>query len=336
MANIFELQHAFSKTAQTDINTASTDLLRVSTTSQDLALLSPQVEDDTDEIGTGVEFATTSTLASWKTSKKFSCYLSSESLALAGAFGLGNGTTNTFTPIDPTTNTNGIELPWMTVLEGIRKGGSAEVVDREILGMVVDKWRLSLKKGPGKTNSTLEMDLVGTGKYNEPSALDMPDKTTTHRLGAESLALTINGTDYVTSKNFESLDFEWDNALREGYFPGSGTQDPDDPASGQIMGRMEFGKRKVTLKFVARFNNGSTELATLKAQSAGTAVMSLSGSSGNDATLTFPQTRFQSVDLKSEADIVTVEVTVSAQYDLTGPGILTMVVNHPLGTVGRS
>src|SRR4051812_35930742 len=122
MANINELQFAFSKTAQTAIDTPSTDLIRLSSISDDIGDDEPVVEDDADEIGKGHEFAEQSFLTNWKQGKKWECYLSSEALSIAAAFGLGNGNAGTYTPINPATNVNEAELPWMTFLECIRKG----------------------------------------------------------------------------------------------------------------------------------------------------------------------------------------------------------------------
>src|SRR3954464_765127 len=178
-ANIQELQVAISKTAQTAIDTPSGDLIRINTTNDDIADWMPVVEDDADDFGKGHEFAEQSFLTSYKVTKKLQYYLSAESLAVIAAFGLGNSAGGTNTPIDPITNTHEIELPWMTVLEGIRKGGAQQVLDRAFTGMVVDKWNFTLGKGPGRANSKIEIDLVGTGRVDEASGLAMPAKTPT-------------------------------------------------------------------------------------------------------------------------------------------------------------
>lgn len=337
-ANIQELQVAISKTAQTAIDAASADLVRFNSISADMADWAPVVEDDADEYGKGHEFAEQSFLTSYKVTKKLQYYLSAETLGIIAAFGLGNGTGGSFTPIDPITNTHEIELPWMTVLEGVRKGGTGQVLDRAFTGMVVDKWNFTLGKGAGRANSKIECDLVGTGKVDLASALGMPVKTPVTLLPAASLTCTINGTDYVTAKTFESAQFSWDNNVRDGYFPGSGFQTPGDPTSGQVMGRMEFGKRKCDFNFVARFQNGSTELTTLAAQTAGTAILSLAGGGGASATLTLGQSRFKTSKLDNTDGIVTVRVDISAQVDSTiGLGsLVTIAVNSSLGAVGRA
>jgi hypothetical protein len=338
-ANIQELQVAFSKTAQTAIDVASTDLVRFNSTSQDIADVDPVVEDDADEIGKGNEFAEESFLVAWKVSKKWECYLSAESLAIAAAFGLGSGTAGVYTPIDPITDTNQIELPWMTLLEGIRKGGATEVINRALLGMVVDKFSIKLAKGAGRANSKMSMDLMGTGLFDGATALAMPAKTPVHLLPAASLTCTINGTDYISAKSFESFDLDWDNNTRDGYFPGSGFQISGDPTSGQVQGRMEFGTRKLTASFTSRFQNGSTELTKLTAQTVGTAVLGLAGATGYNALMEFAQVTFKTAKVANENGIVTVKTDLSAQFDgtaLSTGGLIKMTVNNTLGTVGRA
>lgn len=337
-ANIYELQAAMSLTAQTAIDAVSANLIRINSTTEDVADLEPMVEDNSDEIGRGSEFPDQSFLTAWKSSKKFGCYLSSEALAIAAAFGLGEGSGNTFSPQDPIVNANQIELPWMTVLEAIRPGASTQVFDRAFLGMVVDKWRITLGKGPGRANSKLEMDLAGTGKYLDPSGLTMPDRTPVHLLPAASLTCAINGTDYVTARSFESFDFEWDNAVRDGFFPGSGFQTAGDSTTGQIEGRKEFGKRKLTCSFSARYQAGSTELASLISQTQGTAVIGLSGAAGNDMTMTLSNVTFKTAKVANDQGIVTVKVDLNPLYDGNNlTTLITLVVNNStFSSVGRA
>jgi hypothetical protein len=336
-ANIQETIIAFSKTAQSAIGTASTDVIRVNTVSADLAKVEPVVEDDADEIGKGHEFAEESFLTSWKCSRKIEVYNSAEMLAIACAYGLGSGNAGTYSPIDPTTDPNGIDLPLMTFYEGIRPSGTAPVLDRALLDMVVDKFTMSLKSGPGRANSKLTIDLKGSGKKTEPSGLTFPTKTRVHLLPSASLTCAINGTDYVSTKNFVSSDLTWDNNTRAGYFPGSGFQIAGDPTSGAVEGRQEFGKRTFQWKVVARFENGSTELLSLNAQTAGTAVLGLSGGTGFDATITASQTTIKAAEIDNTDGIVTVDIDISCQVPIGGTlaDYLTAVVNNSLGLVGR-
>jgi hypothetical protein len=108
-------------------------------------------------------------------------------------------------------------------------------------------------------------------------------------LPSASLTLTINGVDYVTSKNIVSLETSWKNNVRmdAGFYPGSGFQTPGDATTGAIRGRLEFGNRAGALKFVARFDHNSTELSLLKAQTTGTAVIHLQFDTNNSLDITW-------------------------------------------------
>ena len=92
------------------------------------------------------------------------------------------------------------------------------------------------------------------------------------------MTLSINGVDYVSNKNIVSLETSWKNNIRldQGFYPGSDFQTSGDGTTGAIRGRLEFGNRVGTLKFVALYDKNSTELTKLKAQTTGTAVIGLS------------------------------------------------------------
>jgi hypothetical protein len=336
-ANINELLQAFSITAQTAIDAPSTNLIRVRTTSSDIADLEPVVESNAGEIGGGSEFETQAFLTNWKATKKVQCYLSSELFAIAAAYGLGSGNAGTYTPIDPVTDLNEINLPLMTLVEAIRPGAATSVFDRAIVGMVVNTFKVTLGSGAGRANSKIEMDLVGTGKFIDPSGITLPALSDVHLLPASSILATINGVDYVTAKTFESFELTWDNKVRDGYFPGSGFQTAGDPTSGQLQGRMEFGTRDLKCFFTARFQHDSAELTKLEQQTAGSAVISLAGATGHGATITMSQCTFKSAKVENANGIVTVRVDLSPQVAASGllSTLVSISVQNALGTVGR-
>ena len=138
--------------------------------------------------------------------------------------------------------------------------------------------------------------------------------------------LTINGVDYVTAKNLVSLETSWKNNLRmnDGFYPGSGFQTGGDASTGAIRGRLEFGNRQGTLKFVAKFDSSSAEYAKLKAQTTGTAVMALAFDSNNSLQLTWQKIAFSVVEITETDQFATVAVDCVPQYDATN-GILTAV-----------
>ena len=78
------------------------------------------------------------------------------------------------------------------------------------------------------------------------------------------------------------------------------------------------------MKFVARFENGSTELATLKSQSTGTAVISLSHDLNNSLELTWQKVSFATVEVGETDGIVTVSVECLPMFDSTN-GIVSAV-----------
>jgi hypothetical protein len=181
------------------------------------------------EIGKGHEFPT----QQWKSHYDNGTYTverpaSSEILAHALGFGLGSVVvtgsaapyTYTITPINPATNSTGLELPYFQFVQQIRPGGSA-VLDQLFTGCAVKGWKLAIKQGPGRLSAVVTEDLVHSGLYTTPSAVTMPAPMTWHEMQSPSLTLTINGVDYVASKNFVSLDMGWDNNFRPASSPAS-------------------------------------------------------------------------------------------------------------------
>lgn len=346
-ANIRETRMAIGFEDQSDLLTPNTAIQMVSFTklNETLAELTPITEDDAAWIGKGDEFATQSFLSSWGVSVAVEKYCSSQFLAQTIVYALGHfvksaagsGWAYTCTPADPVVDC--IEMKPFSYLEAIRQGGSY-VLDRVFVGMAVEEFQVILSSGPGLNNSRVTATYVGSGKYIEPSLISVPSISTENILGGGSVTLTVNGVDYVTSHNIVSCQFGWKNNIRldSGYFPGSGTQDPSDPASGAVRGRMEFGNRATNMQFVARFVNGSTELATLRAQSTGTAVVTLQGaliSSGHfhGLSVTYHKVAFKTATIGNTDGIVTVSVEIVPIKDAS-TGLVTMVVTTDLNNVG--
>jgi hypothetical protein len=112
--------------------------------------------------------------------------------------------------------------------------------------------------------------------------------------------------------------------MNDGFYPGSGFQTGGDATTGAIRGRLEFGNRQGTLKFVARFDAISAEYAKLKAQTTGTAVMALDYDANNSLQLTWQKVAFSTVEIGETDQFATVAVDCVPQYDATN-GILTAV-----------
>jgi hypothetical protein len=78
------------------------------------------------------------------------------------------------------------------------------------------------------------------------------------------------------------------------------------------------------LKFVARFENGSTELTKLKSQTTGTAVIGLSYDANNSLDITWQKVSFATAELGETDGIVTVAVDCLPMWDATN-GIVSAV-----------
>jgi hypothetical protein len=338
-----EIQIAFGKKKQADIATPNVQADLWQLRKLNAALANPRLntENDADEYGKGHEFATQSFATSWDVNGSLEKYLSAEIGAWAMAFGLGkvvkSGTapnfTYTCTPLIPSAG-DAAELPAFSFIEQIRPGAGV-VIDRMAVGCVVEGWTISIGSGPGRANSKITVEFVGSGKYVEPSGITMPAATVEKLLPSASLALTINGVNYVSNKNIVSLETSWKNNVRldGGFFPGSGFQTPGNGASGAIRGRMEFGNRQGALRFVARFENGSTELTKLRQQTAGSAVISLTYDTNNSLQITWPRVTFATAEVGETDGIVTVSVDCVPMWDDTN-GIISAVAKCNVDEIG--
>lgn len=345
----FEQIVAIGRVKQSALLTASVaaDLIRFNKNNASLADPRLATETDEDEIGKGHEFAEESFATAWDVSGSFDKYLTSEAAAIFLAYAMGKAevaagagtgsyvhTLHMSDPVD-----DGLDMVPFTVLEQIRPGGGGAVIDRALIGCVMEEVVISIGSGPSRAAAKINASYVGTGKFTDPSTITAPAKTLEHRLPASSLTLTINGVDYVGGKTIESVEISVKNNTRtdSGYYPGSGFQTSGNADSGQIRGRMEHGKRAVTLKFTARFKAGSTEPAKLKAQTEGTAVLSvqgglIAGSTYHKMVLTCPRIRFASVQVSNADNIQTVDVECAVLYDATD-GPMKAVVTNTLALV---
>jgi hypothetical protein len=317
-ANIREILIGFGKKKQADIETANllAGIWRLGKLNASFGGPKLNTENDAPELGKGHEFATAVYKTAWDVAGQLEKYLTSQFAAWVMAFSLGKVVktgevspfTYTCTPLDPVED--GLELPCFSYIEQIRPGANV-VLDRMAVGCALEGWTLTIGSGPGRANSKLVADFVGSGKHVEPSLIVLPLATPEKLLPSAGLTCTINGEDYVTKKNFVSLEASWKNNIRldSGYFPGSGFQTPGDATSGAIRGRLEVGDREAGLKFTARYDKDSSELTKLLALTEGTAVITLTHNAENSLTLTFHRVIFSVAELGEADGLVTVEVT---------------------------
>ncbi len=329
-----EVLIGFGRGKQTDIATANlvANIWQLKKLNAQLANPKLNVENDADEYGKGHEFPTATFKTAYDVGGTIEKYLSAEIAAWAMCFGLGkvvkSGSTPNFvytcTPLIPA-NGDAAELPYFSFIEQIRPGAGV-VVDRMAVGCSVEGWTITIGSGPGRANSKISIEFAGSGKMTEPSGITLPAAIAEKLLPSASLALSINGVDYVTNKNIVSLEASWKNNIRmdQGFYPGSGFQTAGDATSGAIRGRMEFGNRQGGLKFTARFDSASTELTKLKAQTTGTAVITLTFDTNNSLQITWQKVVFATAEVGETDQLVTVAVEATPLYDSTN-GIVTAV-----------
>jgi len=324
------------KGKQTNIATATlaASFLRFKKINADLTTPRPVFENDATEIGKGHEFITQTFPSHYDVANRLEKYASAEFVTWATAFGLGNvvvtgsGPYNyTITPIDPGT---ALELPYFSLIEQVSEGGGS-AVDNLYVGNAVEDWLYQFNYGPGRSSSKMTVNWVGSGKVTTPSAITVPALQTETNMLAASMALTVNGVDYVGTKRVLSGSIGWKNNLNlnAGFFPGSGTQN-----GCQIRGRMEIGARVPSFQITVRLLSGSTEYAALTGQTTGTAVLTVQYDANNTVTFTFQKMAFQMVE-NTEADgIVAVTITGAPQYDATN-GVLTITSKCSIGAIAQ-
>ena len=334
-ANIRETRIGVSYKKQTALQTPLTaaDCWSFTKLNAALSVVDMATENDATEIGKGNEFALNNYKSHWNVTGSFEKYISSQFLAWVFCFGLGKTTktapvagayTYTCVPQDPVTDS--IDMKAFTYVEAIRQGGSP-VIDRAAVGCVISDFAITLASGPGRANAKVTANFIGSGKVVRPSTITIPSAVSEEFLNSASAAITINGVNYVTNKNFVMLEQTWNNSVRDqtGFYPGSGTD-----TGAAIRGRMELGDRVPGFKFQARFDASSTELTDLYAQTEGTISWSLqgaliSGSTYHGCTVTWHRVRFATAVVNDADGIVTVEVTVQPLWHTTN-GLLTAAV----------
>jgi hypothetical protein len=327
-ANIQETKIAFGYKPQTDVPTANllTEMWSLTKVNPALSVVSPINETNALDIGKGNEFPSQVFPSHQDASTALEKYVSSEFMAWLFCFTTGQatktpaGTTGfhySATPNDPAVTC--INLPCFTWDEQIRPSPNS-VIDRALIGCVVNDWTLTMSSGPGRANCRVACTLPGSGHAQSPGLNPLPAVTPEHFLNAAGATITINGIDYVLSQSFISLEFRWNNNVRldTGYYPGSGTQN-----GYAVRGRMEYGVREMTLNFVARAQKGSLEYNNLINQTEGPASFGVKGALidttfYHDFNITMPRTIMQAVVNGDDANIVTVQCGVTALQPTDG------------------
>jgi len=334
-ANIRETKIAWGYKPQTDIVTKNTDpeLWSLTKTNPETANVAINTETDAQDIGKGDEFASQIFPTSVDTSVPITKYTNSQLAAWALCFDPGKATKTTAgkgfkydaVPSDPVVNC--INLPVFTFVEQIRPQPDS-VIDRALIGMVINDFQLQMNSGPGRANCTMTVNCVGTGNYLRPSGSVIPALTQESFLNAASASIQIAGIDYTLSKTFNTLTFTYNNNVRlpSGYYPGSGTVN-----GYAIRGRMEYADRVIGLTFQARAVKGSPEFTQLVTNPIPenpivitvTGGMIGAGPQTHQLSITAPRTVISAVTNGNADGIVTVDCTVTFLKPPTGD-IITM------------
>lgn len=294
-------------------------------------------EDDSDFYGKGTEWITQLFTTSLDVNWEWPSFLTSQNFAHAIVFALGKYTESSpgagaaeyvCTPMDAPVD--GVNLPAMTVLAGIRQGTAGKILDVQVPGLCSNGFTLQIQRGPGLQNTNLTQRWVGCGKFVNDPGVAYPTKRQEARLGAGlSTAIRINGIDYLANARFVDLSFEFNNNIsaENGYFPGSGSQNGFD-----IKGRLRYGKRSMTLTWQVELEKDSTELANLLAGIEGPAELEITGaalgSAAHKAQIDWPRTRHKAWRMGSVDNFVTAQVeTVLMNTETAGPMTATAVTD---------
>ncbi len=336
-ARIQQLILGLGKAKQANISTIAASFLRFKKIDTTVTSPKPMFENDAAEVGKSHEFATATFPSHYEVANRIEKYASAEFTTWAVCYALGNvaqtgpvGSTYTYTilPIDPSVS---IELPYFSVVEQVPEGGGSSI-DNAYVGCAIEDFTYSFNYGPGRASSKLNCNWVGSGLLTQPSAVSVPALTTETNMLAASMALSVNGVDYVAAKTILSGSLGWKNnlLLNAGFFPGSGLQN-----GLQVRGRLEIGPRVPTFQFTARLLATSLEYTKLIAQTTGTVVLSVQYDSNNKVTFTLPKVAFQMVE-NTEADgIVAVTVTVIPEYDTVTSTVLSVVTKTLINGIAQ-
>jgi len=315
-ARLQSLQFAVGSAKQTDIATISSTFNRFLQLNTDAPFLRYGTETDKDEIGKGNEFISANGVfpTAYDFSHRLDKFGSAEWMLWAwgyamGTVGLATGL-YTIEPLDPCMS---LELPYFSVIAKLAEGGG-NAFDEAYIGNAIEEVTTSFQYGPGRSSVKTNVSIAGSGRHTIPSGVAMPAVTSEKYALSSSLAISINGIDYVAgspgAKTILSGSMGWRNnlLLPMGYFPGSGIVD-----NAAVRGRLLIGNRVPSLSFTAFLQHDSTEYAKLIAQTGGTAVITLTYDSTHFVTWTYNNVSFDMVERTQEDGIVAVTTNVAVR-----------------------
>jgi hypothetical protein len=337
MALLQELRTAIGFKRQTDLVTPLTaaDMWSLRQTNRSVPQPILMTENDKEDIGKGI-WTTMIYPTNWDVAFPWEAYLTSENAAQVCAFALGKvtetvagtGTQYVIKPLDQ--NADCLQdMPTTTYLSYLASCNE-DVIDTALLGVGCESFMIRLASGPGRANSTMTSNWVGTGNFVSPSTIIVPAFTTEHSLNAGgTVTLNINGNDYIVNKKFVSAEFGYANAIKldQGFYPGSGSTH-----NASIRGRMRRGVPTVTLNFVAEFEHDSNELDLFYAQTTGTATIKIDGAvigagpQKHSLQAVFAKVVFRAAVIGENDNTLTLAVECEVLQDTTTGDVVTITV----------
>lgn len=308
---------------QADIDTASATYNRFRQISSEVPALVYGTESDKDEIGKGNEFISQVFATAWGATHQLSKFSSAEFTLWAWAYALGNVALSsglyTINPLDPATS---LQLPYTSLVAQLGEGGGS-AIDEVWKGVCVGEVTTDFHYGPGRASSNTNVSLIGSGRHTFPSGITLPTTLTEFGLKSQSMAITINGVDYVAgspgAKTILMGSMSWQNNLLTGigHRPGSGLVN-----NASVMADLLFGNRVPTLNFTAFLTKDSLEQTKLIAQTTNTATITLTYDATHFVTWTYPSVSFESVTRSQEEGLVAVNIVCAPKWD--GTKVLTV------------
>lgn len=296
-------------------------------------------ESDAQFYGKGHEFPTQVFQTSQSIVKSMSSHMTSQNFAHGAAFAMGNVVeTNpgagayqyVCTGLDRIVS--GSNLPATTFASQVRGQTAGEILDVSAPGFVLNSFSLNAQRGPGLKNTTVKSDWKGCGKFTNNAGLVMPAAYAETRLGAGgATAVTWNSVNFLTDARFYNLDFQINNNVPDGFYPGSGSQ-----AGRDVMGELIAGDRTATLTWTIRAKVGWQELVDFLAGTEGALQIKFVGSLivgaiYHTAQIDAPRTRHIAFDPVETEGFVTANITTEILYPSSGERLTLTAITDKAG-----
>lgn len=261
---------------------------------------------------------------------------SAEMMAWAAVYGLGATTDSgtapnlVYTSVEATKAVDGCLAKYFTL---VQKGRAGSVLDEALIGCALEGFELNVASSPERTSATLALNIVGSGRFADPSGLTTGATPTLVDLKSASLALTANGVDFVTTRLINSLRMSWTNNLAVLYRPGSGVQTVGGKqyaVAGDIE-RVDTG-RGFGCEIEADYAD-SDVIDLVRSMGEGTAVFSLTDSANRMATVTLQRIRFADHNFGGNERGITVNFSLPMMYHASN-GLIEIVSKCGIESIG--